>query len=211
MMQRSFLKSLVMPVCVLSLAASFAAAQQEDADYQAKLKAGREAAYKKFLLVAPVAPVAPVKAAPPPTGASLAVLPRQVVARESEQQTFGSTPIGNVSPPPSPYIYRHQTSAVYSGDLRDLFYNDLNVRRGGRYADYPIGPYVFQPLWDSRYRRSWPRPVVVREYVKSHWLFDGQRYTYVPGHAEYETRWITQGQPRYHWNGSHYSVTVSYR
>jgi len=178
MMQRSFLKSLVMPVCVLSLAASFAAAQQEDADYQAKLKAGREAAYKKFLLVAPVAPVAPVavKAAPP-----------------------------------SPYIYRHQTSAVYSGDLRDLFYNDLNVRRGGRYADYPIGPYVFQPIWDSRYRRSWPRPVVVREYVKSHWLFDGQRYTYVPGHAEYETRWITQGQPRYHWNGSHYSVTVSYR
>ena len=173
-------------------------AQQDRADYEARLKAGREAAYKKFLLIAPVAPVT---AAPPPSGAS------QATAAASTPRT---------------YVHRHQTLpyGIHGGshgrlhgfgDLRDTFYNNLNIRRGGRYADYPIGPYVFQPVWDSRYRRSWPRPMVVRDYVRSHWLWNGQRYTFVPGHVRYETRWITQGWPRYHWNGSHYSVSVSYR
>jgi hypothetical protein len=71
-------------------------------------------------------------------------------------------------------------------------------------------PYTYQPQWDWRYRRSWPRPVTVRKYVKSHWAHDGQRYTYVPGHVEYRTEWVVIGWPRYHWRGSHYSVSLSF-
>ncbi len=192
--------------------AATAAAQEDRAAYAQRLQAGREAAYTKFLLTAPVAPV---MVAPPPTGASLAMAgTRSYVAGAGEgihMDSSRSVLAARVPVMQRTYVHRQPSYLYGFGDLRYNFYDNLNNLRGGRYADYPIGPYVFQPLWDSRYRRSWPRPMVVRDYVRSHWLWDGQRYTFVPGHARYETRWITQGRPRYHWNGSHYSVSVSFR
>lgn len=196
-LQWSFMLSLML--------AAIAAGQEDRAEYAQRLQAGREAAYKKFLIATPVVPVT---AAPPPTGASQAMAGSRAFVDgggDGVRSQAMAVPVMQRT-----YVHR-QPSYLYGGDLRYHFYDNLNHMRGGRYADYPIGPYVFQPLWDSRYRRSWPRPVVVRDYVRSYWIWDGQRYTFVPGHARYETRWITQGWPRYHWNGSHYSVTVSFR
>lgn len=183
---------------VLTLWVAVAAQAEDDrAAYDAKLKAGREAAYKKFLLAAPVQQVVPAA----PTGASIAAHANRVARPTSS--------VIQAAPAPA---YLHRSHAVLDGfgDLRRHFYDYPNLLRQQRWGDYDVGRYIFQPTWDSRYRRSWPRPVVVREYVKSHWLWNGSRYTYVPGHAQYETRWVVQGWPRYHWNGSHYSVSVSF-
>ena len=185
-------------LCAITGAAS---AQEGDrAAYEARLKAGRETAYKKFLPQPPAREQPGAKAgerAAPPVSVyrALAPAPRRVVIHAH---------------PSAAYIFAGRQTPYAFGDLRYNFYDNLNLYRRQRYTDFPLAPYIYQPVWDWRYRRSWPRPVTVRRYIASHWLFDGVRYTYVPGHAEYETRWVTQGWPRYRWRGAHYSVSVSF-
>jgi len=180
---------------MLGLAVSAGGADAaEKAAFEARLKAGREAAYKKYL---------------PRPGAgqgAAGAKPRIAVG----PQTAKPHAAGVRVLPGARHIFAGHATPYAFGDLRYNFYDNLNLYRQQRYTDYPLAPYIYQPVWDWRYRRSWPRPVRVREYVRSHWLWDGARYTYVPGHAEYRTEWITQGWPRYHWRGSHYSVSVSF-
>ncbi len=193
--------SLVMLVACLLYAPAMAQDDAADSDFQKRLAAGREAAYKQFMLRPQVAPVT---SRPPPSGASVANRPQAIAAPATRQPILARSPA-------TAYIFRGHSTPVAFGDLRYNFYDNLNNRRSGRWTDYPLFPYIYQPVWDWRYRRSWPRPVVTSQYVASHWLWDGQRYTHVPGHRKYETQWVVQGWPRYRWNGSHYSVSISYR
>ncbi len=177
-------------------------------DYQVKLKAGREAAYKKYLLEPTITPADRLLATAKPTGAATAVLPVQVVRGEAARSEDLSSRV--LMPAPSRPLFGGYETPYAWGDLRYSFYDNLNLTRQQRWPDHAGATFLYQPTWDWRYRRSWPRPVVTREFVSSHWLLDGQRYTYVPGHTEYRTDWVVQGWPRYRWNGSHYSVSVSF-
>lgn len=200
-MSNRLIVSMFAAMLVAMFACSMNARAQDDrAAYEAKLQAGREAAYQKFLM----RPAVPAVTRSAPTGASLAVLKSQVAPAAQ-----GSAPV-HVASPATAAIFHSNVTPYAFGDQRYNFYDNLNLLRRQRVTDYPLFPYIYQPTWDWRYRRSWPRPVVVREYVKSHWLWNGARYTFVPGHAQYETQWVVQGWPRYHWNGSHYSVSVSF-
>ena len=67
-------------------------------------------------------------------------------------------------------------------------------------------PSLFQPMYDSRYHREWPRPVTRRVYTPAHYEHDGSRYRYVPSSVRYETFWAILSRDRYHFEGSHYRI-----
>lgn len=154
-------------IIVVSTALLFSSAltfgQTADKDYEARLRAGKEAAYQKYLL----------QPAPSPTAAPT---PRFKPAEMIPPHTY----------------YARREAAVRSS--RAVVFE----------------PSIFQPLYDSRYRREWPRPFTRRVYTPAHYAHDGQRYRYVPSSVHYETIWGVYSRDRYHFEGSHYRIVSQF-
>ena len=144
-----------------STTASFS--QTGDKDYEARLRAGKEAAYQKHLL----------RPAPSPAPVAATVAAR-----------------GEMIPPHTYYARRE--AAVRS------------------YRVTAFEPSIFQPLYDSRYHREWPRPFTRRVYTPAHYEHDGQRYRYVPSSVRYVTIWAVFSRDRYHFEGSHYRIVSQF-
>ncbi|MEX2213013.1 MAG: hypothetical protein WD768_02725 [Phycisphaeraceae bacterium] len=206
--------------CIVALAtviAMSAAAGAEDRandqanaqteDYQARLQAGKEAAYRMYLLrpsaAASEGAAAIYAGGSSSTGGSGAALRASgTIARPSFTVSAGHAQGG------TSHITLHAGAQASVTSLARFNYN-YNYRTPLSKAT--PGSLIFHSNYDPRDRRSWPRPVQTRTWVPSHWTFDGSRYHYVRGQVRYETRWVTVGRDRWHYNGSHYSVVTSFR
>ena len=183
---------------------SAAAVADEAADYETRLQEGREAAYRKHLLT-----------------------PEYEAKRQGEDTYAGGSAsagygaasfrVSGTIATPSFRVSAGNGGASIS--LRSHPYGPVVTPTRFNYNfNYRVRPsqpsdaaLIYHPNYDPRYRRSWPRPVQTRTWVPSHYTWDGSRYRYVPGQAVYQTRWVTVGRERWHFNGSHYSVTKSFR
>ncbi len=159
-----FLLRFIVVSAALLCSAAPTFAQPGDKDFQARLKAGQEAAYQKYLL------------------------------RPTEPAVFADQPDARLRtdmiPPHTFYARREAT-----------------VRSQPSTSPQPS---IFQPLYDSRYHREWPRPFTRRVYTPAHYTHDGTRYRYVPSSVRYETIWGVYSRDRYHYEGSHYRIVSQF-